>query len=132
MAGVEWLTQLVNFPMLNLVSQDSFPAYQANIIKRIVLPIVIPGSITIILSLLLLEFSAKTVPHWAIFTVALLQMIPVISTATIQLPRQRKLSQEGFSSSVIKSLMMSQWLRTIPVTLAALLLLWMLIICDSQ
>jgi hypothetical protein len=46
MAGVEWLTQLVNFPLLNLVGQDAFPAYQVSITRRIVLPIVIPGLIT--------------------------------------------------------------------------------------
>lgn len=128
MAGVEWLTQLVNFPMLNLVGQDAFPAYQASITKRIVLPIVIPGVLTSILALLLIIFPLQRVPQWSIWLIVILELLPVISTITVQLPCQKQLSDNGFSSSVVSKLMLTQWLRTIPVTLAALILMGLMIL----
>ena len=52
MAGTEWITQLVSFPMLASVNKDAFPDYHTNIMKRIILPIVITGLATVILSIL--------------------------------------------------------------------------------
>jgi hypothetical protein len=127
MAGVEWLTQLVNFPMLNLVGQDDFPTYQASITRRIVLPIVIPGLLTSILAILLIGFSSQQGPQWIIWLVVILELFPVVSTITIQLPRQKYLSENGFSPNVVRALMLTQWLRTIPVTLAACILMWLII-----
>lgn len=132
MAGTEWITQLVSFPMLALVGTDSFSQYHAAIMKRIILPIAVPGLLTLILSMLLIWLTPLGIPSWSVWLLLILQVIPILSTVFIQLPKHNKLTEKGFDEVIIASLVQSQWLRTISVTFSALLLVWMIVLAIYQ
>jgi hypothetical protein len=125
--GASFVESFVNYPTWRLIGANEFRAYHQALSPLIIGYMVIPMLITTLLTILLLWFRPAAVPRWAIGLAVVLQLIIWISTATIQLPIQMKLSRDGLSLPLIDRLIFTNWwLRKVPQIFNALLFLWLM------
>lgn len=88
--------------------------------------LVAPALLGTACTILLLWSRPVAIPAWAVWAAIAAQAVVWISTATIQLPIQFQLSEQGLSVELIERLIESNfWLRRIPYAVCAGLFLWM-------
>jgi len=124
--GVIWPTQHVTYPLFQFVGPDQFLAYHLFYNQRITLVVIIPGFLFFLAPLALLVFRPPSVPLWAAIVSAALGGLALLVTATLEIPRHMRLQQEGKTDTLIRELILYNWVRTFAITAQAGLLLWML------
>jgi hypothetical protein len=112
MTGVEWLVQLVAYPLFASVGRGDFSAFHADWSRRITLVVVLPMSVDLVTSLwIALAPPDGADPALAIIGAAL-AAVTWLSTALLQVPRHTLLSA-GFDAGVHTSLVRTSWVRTL-------------------
>jgi hypothetical protein len=124
MAGVLWTMQLLNYPLLALVGNDTFPRYEAARNRRVAL-VVVPGVLAAAAGGIGLLLSRPTqVPLWAPADKLALLLVVIISTAALQ-GRQHGALAGGFDGRVLSLLLRSSRIRVAAWSVAGAIALWM-------
>ncbi len=125
--GAASVESFVNYPTWPLIGAQEFRAYHRALSPLIIGYMVIPLLVATMLTVSLLWFRPTFIPRWMIWLAILLQLFTWVSTVTIQLPIQGRLSADGLSLPLIDRLRMTSfWFRRVPHTANALLFLWMM------
>lgn len=125
--GASFVESFVNYPTWRLIGANEFRAFHQALSPLVIGYMVIPMLIGTVLTILLMWFRPTRIPRWAIGMAVVLQLIIWVSTFTIQLPIQMRLSSEGLLLPLIDHLIFTNWwLRKVPQIINALLFLWMM------
>ena len=112
MVGIIWFVQIVHYPLFARVGAGGFPAYSgahSRLTGLVVGPPMLAEAAT---AVALVLGPPQGVPLWlAVAGLALLAVV-WLSTAVLQSPRHRELGG-GFDSASHRSLVASNWLRTV-------------------
>ena len=125
MTGLIWMVQIVHYPLFAEVGLEQFPQYARK--HQFLTSIVVgPPMLTESFSSVLL---AWYIPPGASLSIVIVGIFIVItiwaSTALIQVPCHEKL-EEGFTKSIHKRLVLSNWFRTVAWTARGALVIWIL------
>ncbi len=116
MFGVIWFVQLIHYPLLAKVGSDNFIEYENSLLNRtslVVIPLMVAElSSAVIIAGMNVETPLQTLSFINLSLVALIWA----STFFIQVPLHNKLTK-GFDASAHRSLVLSNWIRTILWTL---------------
>jgi hypothetical protein len=124
--GAGFIESFVNYPSWSLIGADTFPRYHRFIGPRVIGLLVAPASLATLLTIAMLRFRPAAIPLWAVWTAILLQAVVWVSTATIQVPIQMQLAEQGAVPALMERLIATNWwLRRIPFALCAALFVWM-------
>lgn len=125
MTGLIWVIQVVHYPLMSRVGEESFMAYERAHMQRITL-IVGPAMLVELLSAAaLLVWVPAGVPRWMVLTGAGLVALLWISTAVVQGPTHARLAR-GYNERLIARLVATNWLRTVAWTFRGVLALAMI------
>lgn len=119
MVGLIWMVQLVHYPLMSQVGSDQFLAYEKAHVDRMSF-VVMPAMLVELasgLALLYMDFSGL---H--LFLCTLLGLIWA-TTFFVSIPAHRALSK-GFDQSAFKTLLNSNWIRTLSWSLRGIVLLF--------
>ncbi len=125
MVGLIWFVQRVHYPLFQCVGSDRFAAYERLHVTRTNPVVGPPMLVEAATALGLVALPPAGVPSAAPWLGLALLALIWLSTAFLQVPRHRELSQ-GFDAPAHRRLVASNWIRTGAWTLRGLLLLWML------
>lgn len=110
LVGVMWFTQIVHYPLYKKV-KEGFIEYERAHIRRtfyLIAPLMLIEAIS---AIFLLGFSEKPLIKFAVTNLIFLIFIWIF-TFLFQITQHQKLSTR-FSSKILKSLLLSNWIRTI-------------------
>ncbi|MCZ6688738.1 MAG: hypothetical protein O7H41_03950 [Planctomycetota bacterium] len=112
LVGVIWFVQVVHYPLLTEVGEAGFAAYQkANI--RLATWAVAPAMIAEgLAAAALLRWRPAGIPAAWVWMGLLLLCVIWISTFSLQFPSHQILAK-GFEASVHRSLILTNWIRTV-------------------
>lgn len=124
MTGLIWFVQVVHYPLFNRVGSEAFTVYaeaHQNLTGLVVIPFMfmeLGGA-----SLLLLR-RPEGIPLWA--AVVGLALVAVLwgSTFFLQVPQHSILSN-GFDETAYRTLVSTNWVRTVAWSLRGALVCWM-------
>ena len=119
-----WVAQRVTYPLFGVVGKDRFLAYYAAYETWIPVPVICPVLLLMILSVLFIWFRPLEVPSWLAWSGLAIETGIGLSTVALQVPAHNALSRGGFDTATHSKLVKTNWIRTIAVTLHALLLSW--------
>ena len=123
--GMIWTLQLNHYPLYARVGRGDFREYIAAHNKLLLLPIVLPGLIAFASSLLLIWWLPAEIPDWSVWLPISLNVAIVASTVLVQGPAHNALARDGYSESVVRKIITTNWARTVAWTANGLVLLWM-------
>jgi hypothetical protein len=124
--GAAFIESFVNYPSWHLIGATEFTAYHKFIAPRVVAFLVAPALFGTVLTVLLLKFRPSRIPLWSVWLAVLLQAVVWVATATIQIPIQFELGEQGFSATVMDRLVQTNWwFRRVPYAVCAMVFLWM-------
>ncbi len=124
MVGIIWFVQIVHYPLFTHVGIKGFPAYSrvhSRLTSLVVGPPMLAEAAT---AVALVLWTPPGVP--SSLAVAGLALLAVVwfSTALLQSPRHRELGG-GFDPASHRSLISSNWLRTVCWSARGVIVLWM-------
>ncbi len=125
MTGLIWFVQVVHYPMFDRVGRESFAAYEIEHARRttwVVGPVMLMEAVT---AALLVVLQPERIPVWWVWAGAGLLAVVWMSTAFLQVPQHRVLST-GFNRDAHRTLVKTNWIRTIAWSLRAALALAMI------
>ena len=123
MSGMIWSMQILEYPLFALVGPKEFPAYHQRHNRGLPFLVIIP-SVGAFLSAIALIFTRPArLPFWASIVIAALDLLIMIATAAREAPLHGKLDREGYSATLIRQLVLGNWIRTALWTVNAILLL---------
>lgn len=114
MTGVIWIVQVVIYPQLQHVSKVDFVQYEQSHMRRIgyvVGPMMLLEFLTA--GILLIQGTVSGSSLRPFYASLALGIIIGLSTAVIQAPLHVQLAKEGKIDSKIKTLINSNWIRTV-------------------
>ncbi len=126
MTGIIWFVQIVHYPLFAHIPPASFTQYEAQHATRtgwVVAPLMCAELAT---ALLMLSSKARPAPISTTAAIAGAALVTIIwlSTGLIQVPLHNRLST-GYDASTIRTLVTTNWIRTLAWTArSALLLTW--------
>jgi hypothetical protein len=124
--GAGFIESFVNYSSWHLIGSREFLAYHHFIAPRVLTFLVAPALLGTAVTILMLWSRPVAIPAWAVWAAIAAQTVVWVSTATIQVPIQLQLSQQGLSLDLIERLIVTNfWLRRIPYGMCAGLFLWM-------
>ncbi|MCA8986883.1 MAG: hypothetical protein KDA78_04545 [Planctomycetaceae bacterium] len=124
MTGLIWLVQVVQYPLLGRVGQESFSAYHTGHMQRITF-VVGPFMLCELFSAVMWLWTASV--EQSVQAQAGILLLGAIwgSTTLIQVPLHETLQQD-FTQKRHRELVLTNWIRTIAWTARSILLLWVL------
>lgn len=123
MLGVIWIIQLVQYPFFSHINSENFPKYHTAH-KFWITPIVAPAMIIeLITSILIIFYPPKNIDAKLLYIGLILTLIVWASTFFIQIPLHNKLANT-FDTDAHRSLVNTNWIRTIAWTLRAILVIY--------
>ena len=122
LVGLIWTVQLVHYPLLRYVDEDSWKACHERHAARITWLVGPLMPLEVILAGLLLVRA----PSPATWLGAALVAVVWLSTALLQVPLHQQLA-DGFDAVAHRRLVRSNWIRTVAWTLRGALAAWLLI-----
>jgi hypothetical protein len=124
--GAAFIESFVNYSSWHLIGEAEFIAYHQFISPRILTFLVAPALLGTAFTILMLWARPAVIPRWAVWAAITTQAIVWVSTASIQVPIQLQLSEQGLSPGLIERLIETNfWLRRVPYAVCAGLFLWM-------
>ncbi len=129
--GTIWANEVDVFRSWKLISPNDFLRVQKVHWKKLLYWVIIPWSLEIIGSTLLIWYHPAGSPTWAIYGATLCLWLSLILTLFMWGPWQGKLSRDplGSESPYLAKILRTHWIRVILVNLYALILLtWVLIL----
>lgn len=125
MTGLIWLIQAVNYPLMSLVPEDHFVAYEAAHCRRIS-PVVLPLMTCELLTSLWLCWRPPTGNLRGLLLVGGgLTILLWLSTFLIQVPLHSQL-EKAFSRTAWEQLVLTNWIRTVLWSARSGLMAWIL------
>ncbi len=120
MTGLAWFVQHVHYPLLARVGRSQFPRYEEDHIARVT-PIVGPVmGIELATAVAIIAMPPVGMPVAFAWVGLALLVVIWASTALLQVPRHRDLSR-GFDPTAHRSLVATNWIRTVAWSLRAAL-----------
>jgi hypothetical protein len=116
--GIIWTVQLVHYPLMALVGEEHFIAYEAAHAPRMAAVVMLPWTLQGISTLGLLLVRPSGVPLVLLLAAAVISAIPVLVTVLASVPAHARLCA-GFDARVHHRLVRSNWLRTLAWTAQA-------------
>ena len=117
MTGVNWLLQVVDYPLFLKCKKDDFSEYNIFHSKNSVVVMLMPMLVDLIFSILfIMNYSdnlGAVPPYINIF----LTILILYSAFFISYPIQERLYQDGYNAGEIKKYIKTNWIRTIAWTL---------------
>ncbi|HXE75211.1 MAG TPA: hypothetical protein VNN18_06210 [Candidatus Xenobia bacterium] len=124
--GASFIEGFVNYRTWMLIGTNEFKTYHNALTQLIVPFMVIPLGVTFLLLLALLRWRPSAIPAWPVWLSVALMAVGIISSVAIQIPIQRELSSSGFSRELIERLILTDWIRKIPMIGVGVLMLRMM------
>ncbi len=124
MVGLIWTIQLVQYPLMAQVGDQSFVRYHAghsNAIRWVVIPCMLTELLS---ALWLVAERPAAIPSWSAWAGLALVGVVWLSTAFLQVPQHGILAR-GFDPAAHRFLVTSNWVRTLAWSLRGILVLWM-------
>ena len=112
MTGVIWIVQILHYPLFNMVGRENFAAYEAahtNLITVVVMPAML---LELILTAMIFFVPPASVSSSLNWLNAVLLGIIWFSTAFLQVP-QHSILAGGFDEKAYRTLVNSNWIRTV-------------------
>ncbi len=122
MAGLIWFVQIVHYPLFERIGRENFALYAERHQKLTTLVVAPAMLLELVASIALVLTAPSSSASWVAGSMTLLVWG---STIGIQVPLHAQLVS-GFNSATWKTLVASNWIRTIAWTLRSILLLWMI------
>ncbi len=123
MVGVIWVMQFVHYPLFSMVGRVEFPSYEVAHMGRITL-VVLPFMFAELITAFLLALNPPTDVNRLWLWLGLALVILIWLTTFFFLDSQHSALASGFDSSVLQSLLDSNWIRTIIWTSRGILMLF--------
>ena len=123
MTGLIWFVQIVHYPLFERIGPGNFSLYEKRhqkLTTRVVAPAML---LELVASIALVVITANPSP--ALWIASSMTLLVWVSTMAIQVPIHAQLAQ-GFNSATWKTLVASNWIRTIAWTTRSILLLWVI------
>jgi len=127
MTGAIWVVQVVHYPLFAMVGADRYSEYQQAHMRRVTLIVAPAMSLEIASAGALLVFRPPSVPIWMAILGVVMVGVLWASTALMQAPMHYRLVR-GFDAVAHRSLVATNWLRTILWTARGGLALAMLVL----
>lgn len=124
--GFTWLVQAANYPLFAMVASADFVAYHKAHTRWVMPVVIIPAFIANGASILFIFGRPDSVPTWAALLNGALGLLILVVTVAIEIPRHLRLDKDGKSDTLIRSLVMNNWIRTSAFTAQAILMLWLI------
>jgi hypothetical protein len=124
MVGITWFAQIVHYPLMKCVGRDEFVGYELQNTQRtgwVVGPAILVEGLTAVAVLLRPPRGVLPFQTWVGFG---LLVVIWLSTFFLQVPKHNQLTR-GFDDQVQRTLVATNWIRTIAWSLRGLLALWM-------
>ena len=128
MTGVIWIVQILHYPLFNMVGRENFAAYEAahtNLITVVVMPAML---LELVLTAMIFFTPPTSVPSSLNWLNAVLLAVIWLSTAFLQVPQHSILSS-GFDEKAYRTLVNSNWIRTVAWSAKAVIatvMVWMM------
>ncbi len=125
LVGLIWMVQVVHYPLFNMADRANFSAFEAahsNRISVIVGPAMLLEMVT---AGWLLLARPDGIPPWTLWVGAALVGLVWFVTGFVSVPQHAILSA-GFDQRAYRTLVDTNWIRTIAWTLRGALVVWML------
>lgn len=124
--GAAFIESFVNYSSWHLIGDAEFIAYHRFISPRVLTFLVAPALLGSAFTISLFWWRPAAIPVWAVWAAFVAQAVVWVSTATIQVPIQLRLGQQGPAAELLERLIATNfWLRRIPYAICAGLFLWM-------
>ncbi len=120
MAGLIWFVQIVHYPLFQQVGREAFLDYEQRH-QRLTTSVVAPAMLVELIASIAILLVAPAPP--LVWLASALTILVWLSTMVIQVPLHGKLAK-GFHSAPLKTLVASNWIRTIAWSTRSILLLW--------
>ena len=124
MAGVNWFLQVVHHPLYDRIGRDGFATYETAYNRLIGPVIILPSLVAILAALALLVQRPAGAPLWLVLVALVLLAMTIISTVALQAPQHAILSR-GFDERAYRTLLRTQWIRTLAWTAGGIVALTM-------
>ena len=115
LVGIIWTVQVVHYPLMALVGEERFVAYEAAHSPRMAAVVMIPWTVQGLTTLGLLVARPAGVPAALVVIAAIAAAVPVIATVLASVPAHVALGS-GFDAAVHRRLVRTNWIRTIAWT----------------
>jgi hypothetical protein len=122
MVGVIWFVQVVHYPLMAQVGHEGFPGYATAHARRTAWVVAPPMLIEAATALVLAIRPPEFLETWQAWAGLALLLVVWSSTALLQVPRHRRLAG-GFEPGVHRTLVATNWIRTLAWTARGVLLL---------
>jgi hypothetical protein len=125
LVGIIWTVQVVHYPLMALVGDDRFIAYESAHSPRMAAVVMMPWAVQGATTLGLLLTRPSGVPTWLLLAAAVAAAIPLLVTVTASIPAHVRLGS-GFDTAVHRRLVRTNWIRTaawtahVPIAVAIL------------
>ena len=111
LVGVIWTVQVVHYPLMALVGEDRFVAYEAAHSPRMAAVVMVPWTVQGLTTVGLLLARPAGVPASLVLAAAVAAAVPVIVTVVASVPAHVALGS-GFDPVVHRRLVRTNWIRT--------------------
>ncbi len=112
MVGLVWFVQRVHYPLFGGVGAAAFASYESEHVARTGPVVGPPMLVEAATALALCLFPPETVAPALTWSAAALLAVIWLSTGLLQVPRHRELAR-GFAAPAHRSLVATNWIRTI-------------------
>ncbi|HLZ57022.1 MAG TPA: hypothetical protein VKR06_08755 [Ktedonosporobacter sp.] len=113
MTGVIVNMQLLEYPLFALVGKNEFPRYHAFHNRSLFVLVLLPMLLALIGSVALVWIRPSGLPLWPVILAIVSDLGIFVSTVILQAPLHARLDRDGFSAEVIKTLVRTNWIRTL-------------------
>jgi hypothetical protein len=111
LVGIIWTVQVVHYPLMALVGEERFVAYEAAHAPRMAAVVMLPWSVQGVTTAGLLLARPAGVPGPLLAAAAVAAAVPVLVTVLASVPAHGRLAR-GFDGAVHRRLVATNWLRT--------------------
>jgi hypothetical protein len=115
LVGAIWTVQVVHYPLMALVGEDRFVAYEAAHSPRMAAVVMVPWTVQGVTTGWLLLARPEGVPLPLIVAAAIAAAVPVIVTVAASVPAHVRLGG-GFDAAAHRRLVRTNWIRTVAWT----------------
>jgi hypothetical protein len=123
MTGMIWSMQILEYPLFALVGPKEFPAYHRRHNRGLPFLVILPSLAAFVSAVVLIFTPPARLPLWASIVITVLDLIILIATVAREAPLHARLDREGSSVTLIRQLVLGNWIRTLLWTVNALFLL---------
>jgi hypothetical protein len=123
-AALGWQAQLVSYPLFKAVSSDDFADYHSRYNAAIPVVVIVPGFLTFVAGAAFYWTRPLDVPRPAAALVGAAGVTSLLSTVLWAIPMHDRLDEVGQSIETIDSLLQSNMLRSLALTVGAVTLAW--------